>query len=161
VLQAMGADFYPRLTAVAKDNTECNRTVNEQAQVSLLLTGPGVIATLTFAPVVISLFYSPKFHPAVELLRWLCLGMALRVISWPMGFILLAKASQKFFFWSELAWTLVYLGLAWVCISAYGLNGAGIAFFLSYIFHCFLIYGIVRRLSDFRWSTANMQTSVL
>ena len=40
ILQAMGADFYPRLTAVAKDNAECNRLVNEQAQISLLLAGP-------------------------------------------------------------------------------------------------------------------------
>jgi hypothetical protein len=32
---------------------ECNRLVNEQAEVGLLLAGPGVIATLTFAPLVI------------------------------------------------------------------------------------------------------------
>ncbi len=42
--------FYPRLTGVAKDNVATNRMVNEQAQVSLLLAGPGVIATLTLAP---------------------------------------------------------------------------------------------------------------
>ena len=53
VLQAMGADFYPRLVSVATDNPRCNRLVNEQAQVSLLLAGPGIIATITFAPLVI------------------------------------------------------------------------------------------------------------
>ena len=42
ILQAMGADFYPRLTAVASDHVECNRLVNEQAEVGLLLAGPGV-----------------------------------------------------------------------------------------------------------------------
>jgi PST family polysaccharide transporter len=46
VLQAMGADFYPRLTAVAQDNTACNRMVNEQAEVTLLLACPGILATL-------------------------------------------------------------------------------------------------------------------
>ena len=66
ILQAMGADFYPRLTAVATDDRECNRLVNEQAHVSLLLAGPGVIATIIFAPLVISLFYSSKFDEAVE-----------------------------------------------------------------------------------------------
>ena len=98
ILQAMGADFYPRLTAVARDNTECNRLVNEQAQISLLLAGPGVIATLTFAPVVIALFYSAKFHATVEILRWICLGMTLRVITWPMGFIILAKGASKYLY---------------------------------------------------------------
>jgi len=161
ILQAMGADFYPRLTAIAKDNTECNRMVNEQAHVSMLLAGPGIIATLTFAPLVIALFYTPKFEGAVEILRWLCLGMTLRVISWPMGFIIVAKNVQNLLIFSELAWTIVYLGLAWICVSFFNLKGAGIAFFGSYIFHVLIIYIIVRRLSGFRWFSANLQTSFL
>jgi enterobacterial common antigen flippase len=160
ILQAMGTDFYPRLTAIANDNEECNRTVNEQAHVSLLLAGPGVIATLTFAPLAIALFYTSKFEGAIELLRWLCLGMTLRVISWPMGFIVLAKNAQRLFFFSELAWTIVYLGLAWICITAFSLNGVGIAFLGSYFFHVSMIYLIVRQLSGFRWSATNIQTSL-
>ncbi|WP_374089771.1 O-antigen translocase [Methylomicrobium lacus] len=161
ILQAMGADFYPRLTAIARDNSECNRVVNEQAHVSLLLAGPGVIGTLTFAPLVIALFYTSKFEGAVEILRWLCLGMTLRVISWPMGFIIVAKGVQNLIIFSELAWTVVYLGLAWLSVSAFGLKGAGIAFFGSYVFHVLMIYVIVRRLSGFRWTDANLQTSFL
>jgi PST family polysaccharide transporter len=161
ILQAMGADFYPRLTAAAKDDTECNRLVNEQAQVSLLLAGPGVIATLTFAPLVIALMYSARFDPAVPLLRWICAGMALRVITWPMGFIILAKNVQSLFLATEVAWTLVHIGLAWVCVQWFGLNGAGVAFFGSYIFHGFLIYPLVRCVSGFRWSADNRRTGIL
>lgn len=161
VLQAMGADFYPRLTAVAKDNSECNRLVNEQAHVSLLLAVPGAIATVTFAPLVISLFYSAKFGASVGVLRWICLGMIFQVISWPMGFIILAKGEQNYFFWSELAWTVVNVGLAWICVRSYDLNGAGIAFFGSYVFHGLMINLMVRRLSGFRWSAANRQTGLL
>jgi PST family polysaccharide transporter len=161
ILQAMAADFYPRLTASAKDNTVCNRLVNEQARIGLLLAGPGVIATLTFAPLVIALFYSAKFGAAVGILRWISLGATLQVITWPMGFIILAKGRSGLLVFSELAWGIVSLGLAWVCVTTFGLNGAGIAFFGSYIFHVFLIYPIVHRLSGFRWSAANKQTGLL
>jgi antigen flippase len=161
ILNAMAMDFYPRLTAVAEDNTACNRLVNEQAQVGLLMATAGVIATLTFSPLVITLFYSPKFYEAAELLRWLCLGMTLRIISWPMGFIILAKGAQKLFFWSELAWTATYLGLSLLCVISFGLNGAGVAFFGSYVFHALLSYLIARRLSGFGWSTANKRISLL
>ena len=161
ILQAMGADFYPRLTHVAKDHPACNRMVNEQAQVSLLLAGPGVIATLTLAPVVISLFYSSQFAAAVGVLRWICLGMALRVITWPMGFIIMAKGESKLFFIVELAWSVANVGLSWICIRSFGLNGAGMAFFGSYVFHGLLVYPIVHRESDFRWSAANIRTGVL
>ena len=161
ILQAMGADFYPRLTASANDNPACNRLVNEQAHVGLLLAGPGVIATLTFAPVVIALFYSAKFGAAVEILRWICLGTTLQVVTWPMGFIIIAKARRAIFLGCELAWALVSLALAWACVSSFGLNGAGIAFFGSYIFHGLLLYPIVRWLSGFRWSPENKRTSLI
>ena len=161
ILGAMGTDFYPRLTAAARDDNACNRLVNEQTQVGILLAAPGVIATLTLASLVITLFYSSKFQQAVEVLRWLCLGMALRVISWPMGYIIIAKGARNLFFWSELSWTVVYVALAWVCVTAFALDGAGIAFFASYIFHVLMIYLIVRRLSGFQYSAANMKASLL
>lgn len=161
ILQAMGADFYPRLTARANDHVACNRLVNEQALVGLLLAGPGAIGTLTFAPVVISVLYSAKFAAAVGILRWICLGATLQVITWPMGFIILAKARAGLLVFCELAWGIVSLGLAWICVTAFGLNGAGIAFFGSYVFHALLIYPIVHRLSGFRWSSTYKQTGLL
>ena len=148
ILQAMGADFYPRLTASAADNVACNRLVNEQARVGLLLAGPGLIATLTFTPIIITVFYSAKFGAAVGVLRWICLGTILQVITWPMGFVIVAKARRATYFATELAWALVSLALAWICITAFGLNGAGIAFFGSYVFYGLLLYPIVHRM---RW----------
>jgi PST family polysaccharide transporter len=161
ILQAMGADFFPRLTAVAKDNHECNRLVNEQSEVSLLLAGPGVLGTLSFAPLVIQLFYSAKFGPAVELLRWICLGMMLRVVTWPLGYILLAKGARLPFFWSELASAVVQVALVWACVLGFDLRGTGIAFFGSYVFYLVLIYAIVRSVSGFRWSAVNQRLGLL
>jgi len=155
ILQAMGADFYPRLTAVARDNTECNRLVNEQSEIGLLLAGPGIIATLTFAPWVINLFYTGKFGPAVEILRWISLGMFLRVIGWPMGFIVIAKGAKRLFFASEIVNGIVQIAFVWAGLRVFGLRGAGVAFFASYVFYWFFIYGIVASLSGFRWSPAN------
>jgi PST family polysaccharide transporter len=161
ILQAMGADFYPRLTASAHDNVKCNRLVNEQTRVSLLLAGPGVIATLTFAHIVIALFYSAKFAAAVGILRWICLGATLQAVTWPMGFILIAKGEQAFFFWCEVAWAVVSVGLAWICVRLFGVNGAGMAFCGSYLFHCLLIYPIVQHMSHFRWSSDNLRTGLI
>ena len=59
----MGADFYPRLTAIANRNEDCNRLVNEQAEIGLLMAGPGILATLTLAPIVITVFYRGDFAP--------------------------------------------------------------------------------------------------
>jgi PST family polysaccharide transporter len=135
--------------------------VNEQTRVGLLLAGPGVIATLSFAPLITAGFYSAKFAEASGILRWICLGATLQVITWPMGFIVVAKGRQNIFWAAELTWAIVAVGLAILCVRSFGLEGAGIAFFGSYIFHGLLIYPIVRRLSGFRWSEENRKTGLL
>lgn len=161
ILQAMGTDFYPRLSAIATDREACNRLVNEQAQISLLMAGPGIMATLTFAPLVIALFYSSEFAAAVAPLRWICLGLMLRIIAWPMGFILLATKAQTLFILTELAAATVHVGLAWLCIQRFGITGAGTAFFGLYVWHTSFIYVIVHRLTGFRWSAQNQRDGLL
>jgi antigen flippase len=143
------------LTACAQDNAACNRLVNEQLSVGVLLGAPGVILTLTCAPIVITVFYSPHFYPAVEILRWICLGVALRMITWPMGFIIMAKGKTALVFWTDFAWTVVNVALTGLSVSWYGLNGIGFGFFGSYIFHGILLYPIVRRLSGFSLTSEN------
>jgi PST family polysaccharide transporter len=161
ILSAMGTDFYPRLTAVSTNNAECNRLVNEQTRISLLLAGPGVLATVTFAPLILTVFFSKDFLPAANILRWICLGMMLRISSWPMGFIVLAKGAQKIFVWTEVAATVVHVGLAWLLVDQVGVDGAGIAFFGLYVWHTAFIYVIVRRLSGFDWSRDNVKLALL
>ncbi len=116
ILQAMGADFYPRLTASIQDNEECNRLVNEQTLVGLLLAGPGVLATLTFAPLVIALFYSREirccgWNPALDLPGSHAAGDHLAD-----GLHHRGQRQARLFFFSELAWTIVAVSLAWVCV---------------------------------------------
>ncbi|HVU07469.1 MAG TPA: O-antigen translocase [Verrucomicrobiae bacterium] len=161
IVQAMGADFYPRLAGAANDNAESNRLVNEQIETGLLLAAPGAMATLTFAPLVMQLFYSDKFGPSVEVFRWICLGMMIRVASWPVGFVLVARGKRGLFFWAELLSNLISVIFAWVGVQMFGLNGAGIAFFGLYVLNAVGVYWIVRRLTGFRWSAANRRLGFL
>lgn len=161
ILQAMGADFYPRLVGAAGDDTDTNRLVNEQSRVSILLAGPGVLGTLVLAPVCISLFYTAEFAPAAEILRWICIGMALRIISWPMGYIIVSRNRQLAFILTEFAWTVVNVGATLVLVRYWGMVGVGIAFFLSYVFHVAIIYPVVRRISGFRWEPDNFRSGLL
>lgn len=157
ILQAMGTDFYPRLVPAVARPAECNRLVNEQTRVALLLAGPGTIATLTFAPLLVPLLYSSRFEGAIEILRWITLGMALRVIIWPIGFIVVAAERPRLFVGTELAWASVNVALSWLLVSAHGAVGAGIAFALSYGLHGLVLYPIVRRLTGFAWTGANLR----
>jgi len=160
IVQAMGADFYPRLTAVSRNHEECNKLVNEQAEVGLLLAGPGLLATVVFAPLAIRLVYSAEFLPAVDVLRWIALGMLLRIIAWPVGFVLLAKNEQRLFIICEICSNLLYLTVVWVAIRYFELKGAGVAFATFYAMYAIGIYLVVRRLTGFRWSAETFTIAV-
>jgi antigen flippase len=161
ILQAMGADFYPRLTAVVHQREECNRLVNEQVEVSFLMAGPAILGALSLAPLGIVLFYSQKFGGGVEILRWLCLGMFLRVLTWPMGFIIMAKGERKIFFWTEILTNVGYVALVWAGIKTFGLNGTGMAFFALYVVNSIAVYIIVGRLTGFSWSAENRKLALV
>ncbi len=161
ILSAMGADFLPRLSSVASEDPASNRLVNEQAEVGLLLAFPGVCATLAFAPLIVELLYSGEFGPAGDVLRWQVLGVFLRVASWPMGYLLLAKRKATLYFWTELSYNLVHVGLLWIGMQLWGLPGTGLAFFGLYVYYSLLMYLVTRRLSGFAWSPANKRIALI
>ncbi|PYV47486.1 MAG: hypothetical protein DMG92_16240 [Acidobacteria bacterium] len=155
ILDAMGTDFYPRLTAVANDKRQCNTLVNEQIEIGFLMAGPAMLGALSFAPLAIIVFYSAKFGEAVPLLRWFCLGMFMRVLTWPIGFIFLARAERKLFFWTGVLFNAGYVALVWFGIRMFGLSGVGIAFFVLQVLHSMIIYRISHLVTGFSWSDPN------
>lgn len=161
VLQSLGMDFYPRLVGVANDHRACNAMVNQQTQASVLMAAPGILATITFAPLVVSLIYSAKFTAAVMLLRWFCMGMALRVITWPIGFIIVAKNRQMAFFAVEAVWALFNIAATWWGLRVFGLEGAGIAFMFSYVVHALVVYPVVRSMTGFQWTGENLRNGCI
>jgi PST family polysaccharide transporter len=77
-----------------------------------------------------------------------------------MGFIILAKGARALFLWIEIAAAVVHIGLAWLFIPYAGPEGAGAAFCALYVWHGLLVYVIVRRVTDFRWSPASRKLGV-
>lgn len=151
VLGAMGADYYPSLTAVSSDHGKMRLLVNQQTEVGLLLALPGLLATLALAPLVIKVFYSVDFQQASDLLRWFSLGCLGRVISWPMGFVVLAKGMPRLHAIIQTWANTLHIGLIWFFLGWMGIEGVSVAFFILYILHTFILLIVSRHLIDFSW----------
>jgi len=152
ILGAMGTDFYPRLTAVADDHPAMVRLVNEQTEIGILLAIPGLVGTLIFAPWVMKVFYSSQFIQGADLLPWFVLGIFGRVVSWPMGYIMLALGVGKWFAFSETLFCLFQLVLTFWLAKALGLWGVALAFSVLYFFYIIVIFFISRKLIHFYFS---------
>lgn len=133
IFNAMGADFFPRLSAVANNDKVCFQTINQQAEIGVLVIAPILIIFFIFINYVIIFLYSNKFTPISSMMLWAALGMFFRVVIWILGFLYLAKGRSKIYFWNEfvtISYTLVLNGLGYYMM---GLNGIGISIFCAYL----------------------------
>lgn len=160
VLGAMGADYYPRLTAISSNNESVHRMVNDQTQISILLSLPGLAAMMIFAPLIIKLFYSESFATAVPILRWCILGILGRVFSWPMGFVILAKGNGRLFFVFQLVVSGLHLIFVFIFCNLIGIDGSGIAFMLLYIICTLWLLIIMQKLVGSTWTKNTLKLSL-
>lgn len=161
VLAAMGTDFFPRLTNAVADPTQARKLVNEQTEVALLLCAPALLAVMGFAPFLIRVLYSAEFEPAADILRWQIFGDVLKVISWPLGFLLLASGAGRTFIATETAATAVFVGLTAVALPIAGVTATGIAFLGLYAVYLPLVLVLARRRFGFRLSSPVVILAIL
>lgn len=152
VFNAMGTDYYPRLSAVNKDNTKCTEVINQQGEISTLIIAPILISCMILMPIIIKLIYSDEFLPANDYILWAVSGMMFKVFSWVIAFIFLAKAEAKLFIINEVITNIYSFGLSALGYHFFNLAGLGIAFMLTYLAYSVQVYLIARKRYEFSFS---------
>lgn len=153
LLDSMRADLYPRLSAVADDNARLNILLNGQTEICLLLTIPGVLFLIAFAPYLLRAFYSADFLAAAPLLALFSLGSLARVMSTPLGYVRLAKGKGLLYFLTELGFSALQIALVFVLLKWLGLKGAVIGCVLQAVIQTLSLAYTANRLTGFRWSS--------
>lgn len=145
IFTAMGTDYFPRLSGVAKDIEKAKNIINEQAEIAILILAPILTVFLIFINWVVIILYSSKFLPVDGMIHWAALGMYLKAASWPIAYLIIAKGHTKFFFYSELIGNVYMLGLNIIGYHWLGLEGLGISFFVGFLIYLLQVYYIAKR----------------
>jgi O-antigen/teichoic acid export membrane protein len=152
ILQAMGSDYYPRLTMIITDRAAVNRTVNAQTEALLLMAAPIILGTLAAAPIIVHLLYSSEFAEAAWILRWQVLGDVLKLAAWPMSFVLLAAGAGRRFFLTDATAPIVMVAFLWLATPSLGIIASGLAFLVMYGVYLPTVFVVVRQHTGFLWS---------
>lgn len=152
VLGAMATDYYPRLAGCIKDSPAACRLINQQTEIAVLLAGPIILALIATAPWVIWLLYSADFAPAAEILRWQLLGDIFKVLSWPLGFALLAAGAGRTFVITEAIGVSVFVAGVALGLGRLGVQATGIAFLAMYCAYLPLVFWIAKLRMNFAWT---------
>lgn len=147
VLGAMGQDFYPRLTEVAHDRRAASTLIDQQIEVGALIALAPLCLLSALAPWIMSLLFSKEFVAGAKVLQWFAIGCFGRVVSWPMGYYLLARGHARMFLLTEVASVAFHVLVAWLLVNARGTEGAGMAFAVLYVAYTAAMLIVTRRLT--------------
>ncbi len=153
IFSAMAVDYFPRLAGMAHDRMRFNQTVNQQAEITLLIALPLLVGMIVFTPLVVHILFSKQYFEAVPLIRYICLGMILKASAFAIGYMAGGLNDKKFIWWFE---GIVAIAQLLLCnIAGYwfgGLEGLGISFVLAYAIYFIEMIWIVRRRYGFSFS---------
>jgi PST family polysaccharide transporter len=142
IFNAMGTDYFPRLSAVCHDRVKTQKTLSEQALMGILIITPIIVLFLAASPIIIRLLYAASFMPVVTYVKWAIMGMLFKAASWSMGYVIIARADSKVYSKTMIIFNVLLLLLSVFGYTIDGLRGLGIAFLIYYIVH-FLTIGIL------------------
>ena len=153
IFSALALDYFPRLSAVSQDKIKLREVVNRQAEIVILITTPLVLLLILTTPLVIELLLTEKFLVITPLMRWLGLGVLFQSVSFPMGYIFIARENKKAYIWLEI----VFTNLLWIACSfgfyyAFGLIGLGVSLVTRAVLDVAVTYAVCRSVYGFRYS---------
>lgn len=135
IFTSMASDYFPRISAINKDDAKLETEVNQQAVISLLLICPLVVILPYIMPFIIPLLYSKDFAVSVDYVNVALFGIVFQAGSQTMGMIFLAKNNVKIY-------TLYVFSIQMLCLliniigySYMGILGLGITFSLNMFIH--------------------------
>lgn len=134
IFTAIATDYFPRLAAT-KNMTDMNDAVRRQAELSILLFAPIIIAFIVFIRPVIIMLYSERFLPIEHMLYWGMAATLLKAMGWSLSYTLLAKAKPLYFFLNELGAVVYTFPLTILGYKFFGLTGLGIALVIGYLIY--------------------------
>jgi O-antigen/teichoic acid export membrane protein len=149
IFNAMATDFYPRLTSIQNDTNKVNQLVNDQIEIGLLLCTPLIVLFYLLSPYIIKLLYSEAFFDVLLIFKAGLLAIIVKVIIWPLAFIVLAKGDKKLYFRQEIVGDLFNIGFTILFFYLFGLAGIGMATLLNYSLFGVIIYYILHSKYNF------------
>ena len=102
----------------------------------------GAVAVYIFRMFVIHLLFSHQFGPMEPLFLFQLVGDILKIASWLLAFLMLAKAMARMYIITEILFNLTYVLLTYFFVHFYGLIGVTYAYaanYLIYLLSCYLL----------------------
>jgi len=144
ITTSLSVYYLPRLSEI-KDNKELLREIINGYKIIIPIVVILAFIIYLFREFVIIIAFTDNFFPMLELFKWQLIGDVLKIASWLLGYVMLAKAMTKVFIYTEIIFSILFVCLSILFVNNFGLIGITYAYSFNYLLHLMLMIIIFKR----------------
>ncbi|WP_312185381.1 O-antigen translocase [Sphingobacterium sp.] len=142
---ALSTYYLPKLSSLNKD-VEIRSELFKGAKIIIPVTMVLCGVIYVCRELIVTILYTKEFQSMQKLFLWQVLGDFFKIASFLLAFLLLAKARVKEFIILEIGATLCSIGLNYIFITRYGIEGSSFAFFINYVIYFLALVFVFKNL---------------
>lgn len=144
VFTAIAAEYYPRLSGVARSAMRISAFAGGEFKVAAWVLMPTVAAFIAASELIVRLLYAPSFAPIESYIDIGVCAMVPRAFGYCLGFVVLARGDGRTFVCTEAASAVISLAARAAGFSLLGLDGVGAAFVVQAVVYAIIVFGVYR-----------------
>ena len=144
VTTTLGVYYLPRLSEI-QDNKELRKEIFSGYKIIMPIVILASLIIFLLKEYVILIAFSKDFMPMMELFAWQLIGDVIKIASWLLAYLMLAKAMTKVFIYTEVLFSALFVGLSLLFVDKFGLVGITYAYALNYFLYLVTMIFIFRK----------------
>ncbi|WP_141052060.1 O-antigen translocase [Aliarcobacter cryaerophilus] len=144
VTTSLSVYYLPRLSEI-QDKIELKKEIFNGYKIIIPIVVFMSLVIFLLKEYVILIAFSKEFMPMMELFKWQLIGDIIKIASWLLAYLMLAKAMTKIFVYTEIGFSILFVLLSIWFLNAFGLVGITYAFSLNYLLYLFMMMYIFKK----------------
>ena len=144
VTTTLSVYYLPKLSEL-KDATEIRSEIVQGYKLILPVAAFCALVIYEFRDFIITTLFTIEFTPMRELFAWQMIGDTLKIGSWILGYLFIAKAMMLVFVVSEIFFSATFFLLVYFLQPLYGIESTAIAHAINYFFYFLFVFIVLRK----------------
>ncbi len=134
VTTSLGVYYLPRLSEI-EDKMELKNEIFNGYKIILPIVICIAFGIYILREHIVYIVFTERFMPMVELFKWQLIGDVIKISSWLLSYLMLAKAMTQLYVYTEIIFSAIFVYLSISFIDRFGLIGVTYAFCLNYVLY--------------------------
>lgn len=143
ITTALSTYYLPRLSEITT-KIELREELKQGYKIIIPIVIVLSLSIYLLREFIVWLLFSEEFKPMLHLFKWQLIGDVIKISSWLIAYIMLAKAMVKSFIITEMVFALSFVLFAVYFVDGFGLIGMTYAYTLNYIIYFFTILFVIK-----------------